>query len=61
MITEDMLQPFLQQMFQMVSHSMNRGPEMSSSFVSRLIDNCLLYVRPDRTQTLLQLVFQKFF
>jgi len=34
--------------------------EMSSIFVSRLMDNCLLYARPDRTQTLLQLVFQKF-
>jgi len=35
------------------------GPDMSSPFISRL-DNCLLYTRQDRTQTLLQLVFQKF-
>jgi len=31
-----------------------------SSIVSRLIDNCLLYARPDYTQTLLQLFFQMF-
>jgi len=34
--------------------------EMLTPFVNRLIDNRLLYARPDRTQTLLQLVFQKF-
>jgi len=60
MLREDMLQPLLQQMFTMASHSMDTSPEMSSPFVSHLINNCLLYARPDRTQTLLQLVFQKF-
>jgi len=59
MLKEDMLQPLLQQMFKMASHSTNTPPEMSP-FISRLIDNCLLYASPDRTQTLLQLVFQKF-
>jgi len=44
----------------MASHSMDTSPEMSSPFVSCLIDNCPLYARPDHTQTLLQLVFQKF-
>ena len=45
-------------MFKMASQSMNTSPaEMSSSFVSCLIDNCLLYARPDHTQTQLQLVF----
>jgi len=34
--------------------------EISFPFISRLIDNSLLYARPDCTQTLLQLVFQKF-
>jgi len=29
------------------------------SISHRLIDNCLLYARPDCTQTLLQLAFQK--
>jgi len=29
-------------------------PEMSSPFVSHLIDNCLLYARQHCTQTLLQ-------
>jgi len=57
MLTEDMLQPLLQQMFKM-SHFMNTSPEMSSPFVNRLTDSCLLYAR---TQTLLQLVFQKLF
>jgi len=47
-------------MFKMASHSMDTSPEMSFPFVSRLIDNCLLYARPDRTQTLLQLVFHEF-
>jgi len=56
-----MLQPYLlQQMSKMASHSTDTSPEMSSPFVSCLIDNCMLYARPDRTQTLLQLVFQKF-
>ena len=55
-----MLQPLLQQMFKMVSHTTDISPEMSSAFVSRLINNYLLHARPDRTQTLLQLVFQKF-
>jgi len=44
---------------QMASHSIDTSPG-KSAFVSRLIDNCLLYARPDRTQMLLQLVFQKF-
>jgi len=39
---------------------MDTSPEVSYPFVSRFIDNCLLYARPDRTQTLLQLFFQKF-
>jgi len=59
MLTEDMLQPLLQQMFKIASYSMDTIPEMSSPFISHLIDNCLLYARPDRTQMLLQLVFQK--
>jgi len=45
-------------MFKLASHSTDTSPEMSSPFVSHLIDNCLLYTRPNRTQTLLQLVFQ---
>jgi len=57
MLTEDMLQPLLQQMPEMASHSVDTSPEMSSPFVSRLIDNCLLYARPDSTQMLLPLVF----
>jgi len=32
-------------------------PEILSPFNSRLIDNCLLYARPDHTQMMLQLVF----
>jgi len=60
MLTEDMLQPLLQQMFKMASHSMDTSPEMSSPLASCLNDNCLLYARPDHTQTQLQLVFQKF-
>ena len=60
MLTEDMLQLLLQQMFKMASHSMDTNLKMSSPFVSCLIDNCLLYTRPDRTQMLLQLVFQNF-
>jgi len=60
MLTEDMLQPLLQQMYKMASHSTDTSPEMLFPFVGRLIDNCLLYPRPDCTQTLLQLVFQKF-
>ena len=59
-ISEDMLQPLLQQMFKMASHSTDTSLEMSSSFINCLINNCLMYARPDRTQTLLQLVFQKF-
>jgi len=47
-------------MFKMASYSTDTSPEMLSPFVSRLIDNCLLYARQDRTQTLLQVVFQKF-
>ena len=31
-----------------------------AAIVSRFIDNCLLYARPDHTQMLLQLVFQMF-
>jgi len=54
-----MLQPLLQQMFKIASHSMNTSPEMSL-FISCLIDNYLPYARQDHTQTLLQLVFQKF-
>jgi len=53
MLTEDMLQSLLQQMFKMASHSTDTSPGTSSPLVSRLIDNCLLYARPDRTQTLL--------
>jgi len=60
MLTEDMLQSLLQQMFEKASHFTDTVPEMSSPFVTRLIDNCLLNARPDRTQMLLQLVFQKF-
>jgi len=60
MLIEDMLQRLLQQMFEIASHSMDTSPEMSSPFISRIIDNCLLYARPDCTQMLLQLVFQKF-
>jgi len=58
-LTKDMVQPLLQQMFNMASHSTDTSPEMSP-FVSRVIDNCLLYAKPDCTQTLLQLVFHKF-
>jgi len=58
MLTEDMLQPLLQQMFKKASHSTDTSPEMSAPFVSRLINNCLLYARPDHTQTLLQFVLQ---
>jgi len=54
-LSKDTLQPLLQQMFKMASHSTNTSLEMSSPFAS-----CLLYATPDRTQTLLQLVFQKF-
>jgi len=57
-LTEDMLQPLLQQMFKKASHSTDTSPEMSP-FVSRLIDNCLQYASSERTQTLLQLFFQK--
>jgi len=42
MLTEDVLQTVLQQMFIMASLSMDTYPEMSSPFVSRLIDSCLL-------------------
>ena len=59
MLIEDILQPLLQIMFTKISHSTDTSPEMSS-FVSHLIDDYLLYARPDCTQTLLQLVFQKF-
>jgi len=54
-----MLQPLWQQVSKMASSSTDTSLEMSSPFVSRLIDNCLLYARPDHTQTPLQLVFQK--
>jgi len=37
-LTEDMLQPLLQQMYKMASYSTNTNPEMSP-FGSRLIDN----------------------
>jgi len=60
MLIEDILQPLLQQMFKLASLSAYTSLEMSP-FVSRLINNCLLYARPDCTQTLLQLVFQKSF
>ena len=48
---EDMLQPLLQHtcMFIKASHSTDTSPEMSP-FVSRLIDNSLLYAKRDRTQ-----------
>jgi len=49
MLAEDMLQPLLQQMFKMASHSMNTSPDISSPFVSCLIDNCLLYTIQDCT------------
>jgi len=58
--TGNMLHPFLQEMFKMSSLCTDTSPEMSSPFVSRLIDNCLLYARPDRTQMQLQLVFQMY-
>jgi len=61
MLTKHKLQPLLQQMFKIASHSTDTSPEMSSPFVSRLIDNCLLYARPDHIQMLLQLVFQQSF
>jgi len=35
---------------------MDTGPKTASPFVIRLIDNSLQYVRPDVSQTLLQLV-----
>jgi len=54
-----MLQPLLQQMFKIGSYSTDTSPE-TPPFISRLIDNCLLYARPDHTQALLQLAFQKF-
>jgi len=60
MLTEDMLQPLLQQMFKMASYFTDTSPELSSPFVSCLIDNCLLYARWDRTQMLQLLAFQKF-
>jgi len=60
MLREDMLQPLLQQIFKMASCSTDTSPRMLFPFVSHLINNCLLYARPDCTQTLLQLVFQKF-
>jgi len=47
MLTEDMLQPLLQQMFKMASYSTDTSPEMSP-LISRFIDNCLLYDRQDR-------------
>jgi len=46
--------------FQNNIHSTDTSLELSSPFVSRLINSCLLYARPDHTQTLLQFVFQKF-
>jgi len=36
---------------------MNTSQEILSAFNNRLIDNCLLYVRPVHTQTLLQMLF----
>jgi len=60
MLTENILHPLLQQMFKLASLFMDTDPEVSSPFVSRLIDNCLLYARPDRTHTLLQLLFHMF-
>ena len=59
LLTGDMPQPLLQQMCKMASLCTDTSPEISPVIVSRLID-CLLYARPDRTQTLLQLVFQMF-
>jgi len=47
-VNKDMLQPLLQQMFKIASHSMDTRPEMSSPFVSHFID-WLVYARPDCT------------
>jgi len=46
-------------MFKMASICVNASLEMSS-FVSRRINDCMLYARSDHTQSLLQLLFQMF-
>jgi len=50
MLTEDILQPLLQKMFKIVSHSMDTSLDILSSFINCLIDSCLLYARLDCTQ-----------
>jgi len=55
MSAEDMLQSTIQQMFKMTSLYTDTVPETASPFVIRLINNNLLYARPDLSQTLLQL------
>jgi len=54
MVTKDMLQPLLQQIFKMESYFTDTSPEMLSPF----IDNCLLCTRRDCTQALLQWSFK---
>jgi len=60
MLKGNMLQPLLQQMFKMASLSMGTRWESSSSFISHLIKNYLLYTGGDHTHTLLQVFFQVF-
>ena len=56
MLAEYMLQSILEQNSTMTSLCTDTGPETASPFVNLLIDNSLLYARPDLIQTLLQLV-----